>query len=375
MREYVTNGNELVARAMLDAGIELFAGYPITPSSEIMHTLSALLPANGKVCLQMEDEISSISAALGASMSGKKAATASSGPGLSLKAEQIGLGFMAEIPLVIVDVMRGGPSTGLPTRTSQADIAFLSSPTHGDFAPIILVPSTLEEVYYKTIEAFNLAELYSTPVFLVLDETLGHLYSKVSIKELEDIEIAKRPVFNGPKEEYKPYAVADDSPAILMPFFKGYKFHITGLNHGALGFPTEDAALSTSLIHRLFNKIESKKEAFKDIEVINPSAKTMIVCYGSVSLSARTALDGLKKEGIDIGLMIVKTLYPVPYDAFSNIEATRIIVAEMNMGQYIKEVSLGIGHKDTKIELLSKVSGRLLTPREIMDFVKNGGGK
>ena len=178
MRELITGGNELVALAAIESGCRFFGGYPITPSSEIAHEMSVELPKIGGKFIQMEDEISGIAVALGASMTGVKAMTATSGPGISLKSEQIGYGFMAEIPLVVVDVMRGGPSTGLPTRVSQGDINQAKSPTHGDFCSIALCVGNLQEAYTQTIRAFNLAEKYMTPVFLLLDETIGHMHGK-----------------------------------------------------------------------------------------------------------------------------------------------------------------------------------------------------
>ena len=187
-REVISSGNALVAKAAVECGCKFFGGYPITPSSEIAEDLSKLLPKVGGKFIQMEDEIAGICVALGASMSGTKSMTASSGPGISLKAEQIGYSFITEVPLVIVNVMRGGPSTGLPTRVSQADIGQAKYPTHGDFASISLCPGSLEEAYTETIRAFNIAEKYMTPVFVLLDETLGHMHGKAILPDLADIE-------------------------------------------------------------------------------------------------------------------------------------------------------------------------------------------
>jgi len=243
MRELVSTGNALVARAAVECGCNFFGGYPITPSSEIAHELSVLLPKHGGTFIQMEDEIAGISVALGACASGAKAMTASSGPGISLKAEQIGLGFIAEIPLVIVNVMRGGPSTGLPTRVAQGDILQAKNPTHGDVNMIVLAPSSLEECYTQTVRAFNLAARFMTPVMLLLDETIGHMQARVRLPEISELEIYKRREFSGEPKEYKPYEAAPDEPATLNPFFKGYHYHITGLHHGATGFPTEDGKI------------------------------------------------------------------------------------------------------------------------------------
>ena len=254
MRELITTGNALAAKAAIECGCNFFGGYPITPSSEIAHELSVMLPKNGGNFIQMEDEIAGISVALGASMSGAKAMTASSGPGISLKAEQIGLGFIAEIPLVIANVMRGGPSTGLPTRVAQGDVLQAKSPSHGDFCSIAVAPGNLDEIYTETVRAFNLANRFSTPVFLLLDETIGHMQGKAVIPEVNDLVIEPRREFTGDPAEYNPYEAKEDEPATLNPFFKGYRYHITGLHHGPTGFPTEDGKIVDYNIKRLFNQ-------------------------------------------------------------------------------------------------------------------------
>ena len=223
MREVISTGNALVAKAAIECGCNFFGGYPITPSSEIAHEMSVLLPKNGGTFIQMEDEISGISVALGAAMSGAKAMTASSGPGISLKSEQIGLGFIAEIPLVIVNVMRGGPSTGLPTRVAQGDILQAKSPSHGDICSLAVAPGNISEIYTETIRAFNLANRFSTPVFLLLDETIGHMQGKAFLPEVSELKIEPRREFKGDPKDYKPYEAKEDEPATLNPFFKGYR--------------------------------------------------------------------------------------------------------------------------------------------------------
>jgi len=258
-REIISTGNELSAIASVDAGCEFFSGYPITPSSEVMHVISDLLPASGGAAIQMEDEIAGICAALGASMSGKRSLTATSGPGISLKAENIGLGFIAEVPLVIVNVMRGGPSTGLPTRVAQGDILQAKNPTHGDYNSITLCAGNLAECYTETVRAFNLADRFMQPVFVLLDETIGHMSGKAVLPTLEEVKkgIVPRKVFEGDPSEYEPYNVADDQPAVLNPMFKGYKYHYTGLHHDFNGHPTEDETMCENLIERLFRKVDA----------------------------------------------------------------------------------------------------------------------
>lgn len=365
MQEIVADGNELVARAAIDAGCRFYSGYPITPSSEIMHELSIRLPKYGGKFIQMEDEIGGIAAAIGASMSGVKSMTGSSGPGISLKAEQIGYSFMAEIPLVIVNVMRSGPSTGMPTRVAQGDINFIKNPTHGDFKSIALVPGTLQEAYTETIRAFNLAERFMAPVFLLMDETIGHMYGKVTIPSLEEIEIINRKVFDGDPKEYKPYEVAPNEPAILNPFFKGYHYHITGLHHGPIGFPTEDATISQSLINRLFNKIESNIEEITKVESIDiDNAEIAVIAYGSASLAIK---DVLKKRKISkkVGLFRPLTLWPSPAKEIQELgkKVKKILVVELNKGQYLEEIQRILGKE---VEFFGKADGRSISPDEII---------
>lgn len=372
-REIISTGNDLAAMAAVDAGCEFFAGYPITPSSEVMHTISDLLPANGGAAIQMEDEIAGVCAALGAAMSGKRALTATSGPGISLKAENIGLGYIAEVPLVIINVMRGGPSTGLPTRVQQGDILQAKAPTHGDFNSITLCASTLEECYTQTIKAFDLADRFMQPVFLLLDETIGHMSGKAIIPDLEEVKasITPRRVYEGDPKDYKPYGVPQDEPAILNPMFKGYKFHFTGLHHGPTGHPTEDATICQNLIDRLFNKVDSHlDEVHQYEEYMLDDAQIMIIAYGSVALSAKEAIKRLRKEGIKIGLFRPITLWPSPeekiYEYCKKID--KVLVTELNKGQYIQEIQRASQRKD--FATLFKANGRPIAPIEIIEKIK-----
>ncbi len=372
MRELITGGNELVALAAIESGCRFFGGYPITPSSEIAHEMSVELPKIGGKFIQMEDEISGIAVALGASMTGVKAMTATSGPGISLKSEQIGYGFMAEIPLVVVDVMRGGPSTGLPTRVSQGDINQAKSPSHGDFCSVAIAVGNLQEADTQTIRAFNLAEKYMTPIFLLLDETIGHMHGKTLIPDFKDIEptIYNRRVFTGDPKDYQPYAVPQDEAAILNPFFKGYKYHITGLHHGGSGFPTEDEKLSQNLIDRLFNKIESHIDDIVEYEEFQlDDAEIVIIAYGSVSLSVKEAIANLRKNGIKVGLFRPITLWPSPAKQLKALgeKFKKILVIELNKGQYKQEIER-IMQRD--VTFLGKANGRSISPTEIITKIK-----
>ncbi|MBE0494850.1 MAG: 2-oxoglutarate synthase subunit alpha [Campylobacterales bacterium] len=372
-REVVSSGNALAAKAAVECGCNFFGGYPITPSSEIAHDLSVLLPRSGGTFIQMEDEIAGISVALGASMSGAKAMTASSGPGISLKAEQIGLGFIAEIPLVIVNVMRGGPSTGLPTRVSQADIGQAKYPTHGDFESISLCPGSLEEAYTETVRAFNIAEKYMTPVFVLLDETLGHMHGKAILPDLEVIQssIVKRKEFAGDPLEYRPYEAGPTEPATLNPFFKGYRYHVTGLHHGPTGFPTEDEHQCQYNISRLMNKIRANHEDLvRYEEYMLDDAEVCIIAYGSISRAAKEAVVKLRSEGIKAGLFRPITLWPSPKKRMREISARfkKIFVTELNMGQYLEEIQRVMKRDD--FGTLHKANGRPIAPSEMVAKVK-----
>lgn len=371
MREIIATGNSLIAKAAIDCGCKFFGGYPITPSSEIAHELSYLLPKNNGTFIQMEDEISGISVAIGASMSGVKSMTASSGPGISLKSEQIGYAFIAEIPLVIVNVMRGGPSTGLPTRVAQGDLFQAKSPTHGDYASIAIAPASLEESYTETIRAFNLAEKFMTPVFLLMDETIGHMNGKAMLPELKDLEIINRAKFEGDKKDYKPYAVGENESAVLNPFFSGYRYHITGLHHGDIGFPTEDGEIVKKNIQRLIGKIKNRtNEICSYEEYYLEDAEFLIIAYGSVSRSVKEAILRLRKEGVKAGLFRPITLYPVAENEIERIvkKFEKIMVCELNMGQYLEEVQRVSKRSD--LISLHKANGRPITPDEIIVKVK-----
>ena len=372
MREVISGGNELVAMAAIDAGCKFYGGYPITPSSDVMHELSVMLPKVGGHFIQMEDEISGISVALGASMSGVKSMTGSSGPGISLKAEQIGYGFMAEIPLVIVNVMRSGPSTGMPTRVAQGDINFMRNPTHGDFKAVAIAPGTLSEAYTQTIRAFNLAEKLMTPVFFLMDETIGHMYGKAVLPDLKDVQknTINRKEFNGDPKEYQPYGVKDSEPAILNPFFKGYRYHVTGLHHGPIGFPTEDAKMAQKLIDRLFAKIDSRIDEISDYEEFElEDAEIAIISYGSASLSVKEAIHTLRSEGKKVGLFRPITIWPSPEKQIQALgkRFKKIVMIELNQGQYVQEVERILKRE---VEFFGCANGRSILPSEIVRKIK-----
>ncbi len=372
-REVISTGNELAAIAAVDAGCMFFGGYPLTPSSEVMHTISDLLPKVGGTAIQMEDEIAGICCVIGAAMSGVRALTATSGPGMSLKAENLGLAQMAEVPLVCVNVMRGGPSTGLPTRVSQGDILQSKNPSHGDYKSITLCAGNLEECYTEVVRAFNIADRFMQPVIVLLDETIGHMHGKAMIPTVEEVKagIKPRKTFDGPAEEYHPYECGPTDPAVLNPMFTGYRYHFTGLHHDKNGFPTEEIETCRKLIQRLEDKVEAHKDEIESYEeFMMDDAEIMIVAYGSVSLAAKEAIRHLRKEGIKAGLFRPITIWPSPAEKMKEYadKIEKVLVVELNIGQFHGEVQRATARLD--IEGLFKVNGRPISPYEIVNKVK-----
>lgn len=378
MREVISTGNDLAAIAAVDAGCRFFGGYPITPSSEVMHTISDLLPRVGGVAIQMEDEIAGVAAAAGAGMSGVRTLTATSGPGISLKAENLGLAQMAEVPLVVVNVMRGGPSTGLPTRVAQGDIRQAKNPSHGDYRSITLCAGNLAECYTETVRAFNLADRFMQPVFVLLDETIGHMHGKAMIPTQEEVKkgIVPRKTFDGAPEDYLPYECEWDQPAVLNPMFKGYRYHFTGLHHDSKGFPTEEIETCRKLIQRLEDKVMAHtdelelNEEFMLDDMTGEEGEVLIIAYGSVSLSAKEAVRKLREDGIKAGLFRPITIWPSPEKAIRKYTdmIKNVLCVELNIRQYTEEVERVSGRLD--LEGLYKVNGRPISPAEIVNKVK-----
>jgi 2-oxoglutarate ferredoxin oxidoreductase subunit alpha len=373
MREIISTGNELAAIAAVDAGCMFFGGYPLTPSSEVMHEISDLLPAVGGVAIQMEDEIGGICAVIGAAMVGQRALTATSGPGMSLKAEQLGLAQMAEVPLVCVNVMRGGPSTGLPTRVSQGDILQSKNPSHGDYKSITFCAGNLAECYTEVVRAFNVADRFMQPVIVLLDETIGHMHGKAMLPTQEEVKagIIPRKSFDGPAEEYFPYECEHDEPAVLNPMYTGYRYHFTGLHHDKNGFPTEEIETCRKLIQRLEDKValhEDEVESYE--EFMMDDAEIMIIAYGSVSLAAKETIRHLRADGIKAGLFRPITIWPSPAAKMKEYtdKIEKVLVVELNIGQFHSEVQRASSRLD--IAGLFKVNGRPISPHEIVSKVK-----
>jgi len=363
-------GNEAVVNAAIKAGLNFFAGYPITPSTEIAELCSEKLPLIGGKFIQMEDELSSMAAVIGASLAGAKAMTATSGPGFSLKQENIGFASMAEIPCVIVDVQRCGPSTGMPTMPSQGDVMQARWGTHGDHPIIVMSPSSVKEAYEITIKAFNLTYKYRTPVILLLDEVIGHLRERI---EIEDVQHVTNEKFDLPDiNEYIPYKNVLNGVAPFIPFGLGYKYHVTGLAHDEKGYPTNNTDVNEKLMVRLLGKIENNTD---DIciydENIKQNSDVLIVSYGSSARACKESIKMLGESGINVSFFKPITIWPFPEIHFKKISEKfkYIFVVEMNNGQLYLEIDRlikGFG----KVIKINKFNGEYLTPQYIYEKVK-----
>ena len=376
----IASGNELVAEAALVAGCRFYAGYPITPSSEIPERLSKRLPELGGVFMQFEDEIASVIAALGASYAGYKAMTASSGPGISLKQEGIGLACMMELPLVIVNVMRGGPSTGLPTRVSQADYMQARWGTHGDHLIITVAPATLLECYTETIRAFNLAEKYRTPVFILSDATLSHLHGRVELPAAASLEIIERRQPSVAPADYYPYDVDRFGSIPPLPNrdnFPRYRFHMTGLNKDKGGFPTENPTIVNADEKRMVAKIMDDRKAIDSCEYYRlDDAQIAVVAYGSNATAARVAVDDARQRGIKAGLFRPITVWPFPEAQVRELAGRfpKILVTEMNLGQMVYEVERAARGQAEIITVL-QAAGTPIRPAQILQQIQVAAGK
>ncbi len=365
-------GNQACAQGALWAGCRFFAGYPITPSSEIAETLSTALPAIGGKFIQMEDEIGAMGAVIGASLTGVKAMTATSGPGFSLKQENIGYACMAEVPCVVVDVQRGGPSTGMPTLPAQMDVQQARWGTHGDHGIIVLTASSAHDTMEHTILAFNLAEKYMTPVILLLDEIVGHTTEKVVLPETESLEIVDRKKPAQSPKEYLPYSSTDDCIPTLAPFGTGYRYNVTGLCHNETGFPTNNPKEIESLILRLTEKIERHRaDIIRCKEAWLDDADVAIFAYGSVARSARSAVALCREEGIKAGIIEPIVLWPFPQQRILEIARSvkAFIVPEMNLGQMAREVRLA-ARCSVDVHELHRVDGEPIMPQQIVQMIK-----
>lgn len=369
-KEYFVQGNEACALGALAAGCRFFAGYPITPSTEIAEIMSKKLPTVGGHFIQMEDEISAVGAIIGASWAGQKVVTATSGPGISLMQENIGYAAMTETPIVIINMQRGSPSTGQPTRSAQADMMQARWGSHGDYETIALTPSSVQECFDYTIKAFNLAEQYRCPVFVMADEIVGHMREKIIIPD--EVEIVPRQMPEKTDDIYLPYDAPDNGTAPMPSFGEGFKIHVTGLTHDKRGYPsTDDPEVHTKLVTRLCNKVLDKRNEMSIIESeYVDDAEVIVLSYGIPSRSALTAVKQARDKGLKVGYIKLGLVWPFPAEKLLELTKTakRIIIPELNLGQIYYEVDRVLG-KHAKVELLSKIGGALHTPSEILDKI------
>nr|AGF92994.1 pyruvate flavodoxin/ferredoxin oxidoreductase domain protein [uncultured organism] len=362
------HGDTAVAYGALLAGCRFFGGYPITPASEIAEKMSELLPKVGGKYIQMEDELGSIASVIGSSWAGAKAMTATSGPGFSLMQENIGFAHMSETPLVLANVQRSGPSTGQPTLGAQGDIMQARYGSHGDFASIALSPNSVQETLDLTIKAFNLAEEYRAPVFLMLCADMGHMREMVRIpNEIETFE-RKRPKV--PPEEYIPFGKGEygkEKVPEFGVFGEGFRTYVTGLTHDEKGFPaTDDQEDHDRLIRRQVEKIQDDREELADIERRNlDDADVAILSYGITSRSAIGAMKRGREKGEKIGYFRLRTLWPFPIEEVKKLSqrVDKIVVAEMNLGQIYHKVA---EHADCEVALADKIGGEIHSPEEIL---------
>ncbi len=372
MKRRLLEGNEACALGAIYAGCRFFAGYPITPSTEIAEELARELPGVGGKFIQMEDEIAAMAAICGASLTGKKVMTATSGPGFSLKQENIGFACIAEIPCVVVDVQRGGPSTGYPTGPSQSDIMQAKWGTHGDHTVIALCPNSVTESFTLTVKCFNLAEKYRTPVIFLLDEVIGHMREPITIPEPGALEVADRARADCPPEEYKPYDVSRGLVPLWADFGSGYRYHVTGLNHDETGFPTNDGSLFQEDEERQLRKIgENLDDILEWEESCLDDAEVAIVACGSSARSGKMAVETARAEGIKAGMLRPITLWPFPEKRIEELadQVKAIVVPEMNLGQMVLEVERA-SHGKCKIDGIFKVNSEPIHPTEIVRKIK-----
>lgn len=367
-------GNKAVAMGGIDAGCRFFGGYPITPSTEVAEVMAEELPKLGGKFIQMEDEIAGIAATIGGSIAGHKAMTGTSGPGFSLKQELLGYAYIAEIPLVCVDVQRGGPSTGLPTKVSQGDVMQARWGTHGDHATIAYSPSSVQECYDLTVKAFNMSERFRQPVLMMTDEVIGHMRERILIPDADSIPIVDRKKPVCAPEDFVPYLAEEDDIPPMAEFGDGYRWHITGLTTNDWGFPTNNAVEIEKKNLRLLRKVdrfrndivEFQAETYEDAEVL-------VVSYGCVARSALRAVRELRTRGVKVGHFRPITLWPFPDAELEKIvtdaKIKHVIVPELNQGQMVLEIERAI-HGKAETHCRPLLNGELFKPAQIMSYIE-----
>ncbi len=366
-------GNEACVEGALYAGIDFFAGYPITPSTEVMELLSRRLPEKGGHFIQMEDEIASMCAIIGASLTGHKVMTATSGPGFSLKQEALGYACMAEIPCVVVNVQRGGPSTGNPTHVSQGDINQARWGTHGDHGIIALTASNHQDVFAVTVDAFNLAETYRTPVILLFDEVVGHMREQLIVPEKGKIPIVKRLRTSVRKGvDFHPYLPREDGRLPMSDFGAEHRYNVTGLFHDMWGFPSNNGRVVRELLHHIVDKIENNVHTITRYkEHYLEGAEYILISYGSSARSAIHLARERRGRGEKIGVLELQSIWPFPERLIREkcSGARAVIVVEMNMGQLMRHVKAAVD-KPEQVFLANRIDGKLITPNNIKTLLR-----
>lgn len=373
-RILLMQGNQACAEGAIAAGVKFFGGYPITPSTEIAEHMATALPKVGGAFIQMEDEIASMASIIGASLTGKKVLTATSGPGFSLKQELLGYATIAELPLVIVNVQRVGPSTGQPTSPAQGDVMQSRWGTHGDHPAIVLCPSSVPECFDLMIKAYDLSEKYRIPVIFLMDEIVGHMREKIELPDSYDeiIKTERKAPSVSPKE-YKAYRPGADLVPEFAPFGAGYRYHVTGLVHDETGFPCGSSEATEKCLNRLHQKIERN---LSDITLTDSykleDADVAIIAYGGTARSAYAAVDEAREQGLKVGLFRPKTIWPLAQKEIQSLgkKVKHVIVAEMNYGQYVLEVERILGGIVPVTRHL-KYDNTAITPQELFKTIRS----
>jgi len=370
--EHFWQGNIAIAEGAIAAGCRFFGGYPITPASEIAERMALRLPLLGGVYIQMEDELASMASILGASWSGVKSMTATSGPGLSLMLENFGLGIMTETPCVIVNSQRGSPSTGLPTSFAQSDMMQARWGTHGDYEVIALSPESSQECFDLTVKAFNLSEKYRLPVFILTDGLVSHMTEKVVVPKPERVKVFDRRKTQKSPKDYLPYQPEDDLVPQMANFGEGYKLHSTGLTHDERGYPDMTIEAHDKLVRRLVNKIRKNADDIIILEEKNlEDAEIVVVSYGVTSRVVPPTVEKARREGIKIGQLRLLTVWPFPEKRVAELsqKIKAWVVPEINLGQIVREVERAVS-KDSKVVPVSHAGGDVHDADDIYKIIK-----
>lgn len=371
--KHFMNGDLACANGAIAAGCKFFAGYPITPSTEIAEHLAQRLPEVGGTFIQMEDELGSMAAVLGASAAGVRAMTATSGPGLSLMLENIGLGVMLELPAVVVNVQRGSPSTGLPTMVGQGDVMQAKWGSHGDYEIISYAPSSVQEMFNLTIQSFNMADRYRTPVILLADEVVGHMIERLEIPSIEEIPHfeRKRPTYPPGDERFLPFKVEDnDLVPPMVHAGEGYRIHMTGLTHDERGYPNMSAEVHDALVRRLNEKIRKNKgDIIVTEDLFLDDARIVVVSYGCTARSARQAVRHARQDGLPVGFLRLVSIWPFPNELFEELSdrVDAFVTVEINLGQIRYEIQKWV---DSPVYGVHHSGGALIPPETILDKLR-----